>query len=67
VALEEATGSAPLLARTRFCYARALVARGRDEDSTRASALLDAAAVAADELEMRGLQQGLASTRGRLR
>jgi len=67
VALEEAAGSAPLLARTQFSYARALAARGRRLDRTRALDLLDAAAVAADELDLGGLQLGLGALRDRLR
>jgi class 3 adenylate cyclase len=67
VALEEAAGSAPLLARTQFSYARALAARGRRLDRTRALDMLDAAAVAADELDLDGLQLGLGALRDRLR
>src|SRR5205823_1125386 len=67
VALEEAAGSAPLLARTQFSYARALAARGRRLDRTRALDLLDAVAVAADELDLGGLQLGLGALRDRLR
>jgi hypothetical protein len=67
IALESQLESAPLVARTRLWYARALVARGRQGDRDRARGLLDAVAVTADELGMDGLRRGLDATRDRLR
>jgi hypothetical protein len=48
-------GARPLAARVRYDPARALLARGRDEDRGRAAALLDAAAEEARALGMSGL------------
>ena len=66
-ALEDAAGAAPLLARTQLSHARALAARGRRVDRPRAQGLLDSVAVAADELDLGGLQPSLATIRQGLR
>jgi tetratricopeptide (TPR) repeat protein len=66
LALEEAAGAAPLVARTQLAYARALAARGRRLDRARTLGLLDAAAGAADELDLGGLHRGLGTIRDRL-
>jgi hypothetical protein len=65
-ALEEAAGLEPLLARTRFSHARALMGSTRRADRVRARSLLDLAATTADDLGMRGLRHRVMAIGGRL-
>jgi hypothetical protein len=52
-------GARPLLARTRYEYARMLLARDQDTDRRRASGLLERALATADTLGMAALAEGI--------
>jgi len=53
--MNEQMGARPWLAHTRYQYARMLLRRGKEDDVTRASGLIDEAMLAAQELGMHGL------------
>jgi predicted ATPase len=52
-------GAGPLLARTRYAYARMLLARGQAIDRSRALGLLDRALATADTLGMAAMAEGI--------
>ena len=61
---DDRLGARPLLARTRFEYARMLLSRGRPGDETRALELLDRAHAAARTLGMAAVVGGIEALRG---
>jgi hypothetical protein len=63
LALEQSVGSAPLAARTRVAYARALVKSGDAAAVRRAAPLLDAAAHTTQQLGMAGLMREVVTLR----
>jgi tetratricopeptide (TPR) repeat protein len=60
--MDERLKAWPWLAHTRFEYARALLARGRKQDKTRAGELRSMAQAAAERLGMNGLSRRIAQT-----
>jgi tetratricopeptide (TPR) repeat protein len=63
VAANDRLGADPLLARTRYEYARMLLARDRPGDRRRADRLLDQALAAAGALGMAGVVRGIEALR----
>jgi tetratricopeptide (TPR) repeat protein len=63
VAADERLGAGPFLARTRYEYARMLLARGQAGDRRRAAELLDQALAAASTLGMAGVVAGVQALR----
>ena len=59
IATHERLGAGPLLARTRYEYARMLLARGQPGDRSRALGLLDRALATADTLGMAAVAEGV--------
>jgi hypothetical protein len=59
IAAHERLGAGPLLARTRYAYARMLLARGQATDRSRALGLLDRALATADTLGMAAVAEGV--------
>jgi tetratricopeptide (TPR) repeat protein len=63
IAAHDRLGAGPLLARTRYEYARMLLARGQATDRSRALALLDPALATADSLGMAAVAEGVRTLR----
>jgi AAA ATPase domain len=63
IAAHQRLGAGPLLARTRYAYARMLLARGQALDRGQALALLDRALAAADDLGMAAVAEGVRTLR----
>ena len=63
IAAHDRLGAGPLLARTRYEYARMLLARGQATDRSRALALLDRALATADSLGMAAVAEGARTLR----
>jgi hypothetical protein len=59
IAAHDRLGARPLLARTRYEYARMLLARGQPEDRSRALRLLDRAYATANTLGMAAVAEGI--------
>jgi tetratricopeptide (TPR) repeat protein len=59
IGTHEQLGARPLLARTRYEYARMLLRRGQSEDRSRALGLLDRALATASSLDMAALVEGI--------
>ena len=59
IAAHDRLGAGPLLARTRYAYARMLLARGQALDRGRVLALLDRALATADTLGMAAVAEGV--------
>jgi len=63
IATHDRLGAGPLLARTRYAYARMLLARGQAIDRSRALGLLDGALATADTLGMVAVAEGIRTLR----
>jgi tetratricopeptide (TPR) repeat protein len=63
IAAHDRLGAGPLLARTRYEYARMLLHRGQPEDRTRALRLLDRAYATANTLGMAAVAEGIQALR----
>jgi hypothetical protein len=63
IAAHDRLGAGPLLARTRYAYARMLLARGQAIDRSRALGLLDGAVATADSLGMAAVAEEIRTLR----